>query len=102
MSPCQQRHAHWPRYILLRLPILLLQLIFLAALANLDLFGAAALTTVLDQRGFPLLQAPGAEDHRFPRSEDTQTCGRGSGGGLQRVDLVHIVRKKWRCIHCML
>ncbi|CAM9172550.1 unnamed protein product, partial [Ectocarpus sp. 8 AP-2014] len=90
MSPCQQRHAHWPRNTLLRLAILLTQLISLTALANLDLFGAAALTTVLDQRGFPLLQAPGAEDHRFSMSEGTQTCGRGSGGGLQRVDLVHI------------
>lgn len=94
MSPCQQRQARWPPYILLRLPILLLQLVFLAALANLDLFGAAALTTVLDQRGFPLLQEPGAADHRFSRSEAAQACGRGSGGGLQRVDLVHVVRKQ--------
>ncbi|CAM9172228.1 unnamed protein product [Ectocarpus sp. 4 AP-2014] len=90
MSPCQQRHARWPRCKLLRLPMLLLQLIFLAALVSFDFFSAAALTTVLDQRGFPLLQAPGAEDHRFSRREDTQTCGRGSGGGLRQVDLVHI------------
>lgn len=72
--------------------MLLLQLSFLASLASVDLSGAEALTTVLDQRGFPLLQAPGAADHKFPRSEDTQSGGRGSGGGLQRVDLVHIVR----------
>lgn len=74
------------------LQLVLMLVLFL--MENLNGLGVAAVMTVLDPDGFPLLlPSPGAEDyhHAHSGSEDTRTHGRGSGG-LQRVDLVPIVR----------
>lgn len=78
---------------LLQLLLLVLVLFLTEKLSGL---GVAAVTTVLDPDGLPLLLSPaGSEDdyhHARGGSEDARAHGRGSGGGLQRVDLVPIVR----------
>lgn len=75
------------------MPLLQVVLVlFLAVMENLNRLGVAAVMTVLDPDGLPLLLSPGAEGyhHGGSRSEDGRTRGR--DGGLQRVSLVYIVR----------
>lgn len=77
--------------------LVLVLVLIIAAMEKMNTLGVVAVMTVLDPDGFPLLLSPGVEDHHHPgrsNGEDSRTYRIG-GGGLQRVDLAHIVR--FRC-----
>lgn len=75
---------------------LLLLLLFFGTAANLkNCWGVMALTTVLDPRGFPFLLGVSPAGGGASAADD-RTRGRGGGGGLQRIELVYLVRSIYR------